>query len=215
MRSVQSSHFTDGSLPVFVFPDALTFYQDDQSSHKQVLTVYNPYEFTLKFKVLCTAPSRYLVVEAEGIIKPRCCVDIVIRHTAVKTTDPNIQDKFKLHVFKQGTNKLLGQKEVLSVLLHSKSAQQDKSTRRGSSPRRSPRKVSFHESVSYQGVDTTYTPSVWVVLLAVGCIAALMLPLEGESSSSRLPHYLFLSVNQKLIAAFILGLVTMALLLKT
>ncbi|XP_048588818.1 motile sperm domain-containing protein 1-like isoform X2 [Nematostella vectensis] len=124
MRSVQSSHFTDGSLPVFVFPDALTFYQDDQSSHKQVLTVYNPYEFTLKFKVLCTAPGRYLVVEAEGIIKPRCCVDIVIRHTAVKTTDPNIQDKFKLHVFKQGTNKLLGQKEVLSVLLHSKSAPQ-------------------------------------------------------------------------------------------
>ena len=50
MRSLQPSHFTDGSLPVFVFPQSLTFYADDQSTHKQVLTVYNPYEFTLRFK---------------------------------------------------------------------------------------------------------------------------------------------------------------------
>lgn len=50
MRSLQPSHFTDGSLPVFVFPQSLTFYADEQSSHKQVLTVYNPYEFTLRFK---------------------------------------------------------------------------------------------------------------------------------------------------------------------
>ncbi|KAK3726921.1 hypothetical protein QZH41_016713 [Actinostola sp. cb2023] len=76
MRSVQSSHFTDGTLPVFVFPNSLTFYVDDQASHKQVLTVYNPYEFVLRFKVLCTVPSRYLVVDAEGLIKPRCCIDM-------------------------------------------------------------------------------------------------------------------------------------------
>ena len=50
MRSLQPSHFTDGSLPVFVFPQSLTFYADEQSTHKQVLTVYNPYEFTLRFK---------------------------------------------------------------------------------------------------------------------------------------------------------------------
>ena len=50
MRSLQPSHFTDGSLPVFVFPQSLTFYADEQSTHKQVLTVYNPYEFALRFK---------------------------------------------------------------------------------------------------------------------------------------------------------------------
>ena len=50
MRSLQPSHFTDGSLPVFVFPQSLTFYADEQASHKQVLTVYNPYEFALRFK---------------------------------------------------------------------------------------------------------------------------------------------------------------------
>lgn len=40
----------EGSLPVFVFPTELIFYADDQTSHKQVLTLYNPYEFALKFK---------------------------------------------------------------------------------------------------------------------------------------------------------------------
>ena len=40
----------DGKLPVFVFPTSLTFFTDDQASHKQVLTLYNPYDFALKFK---------------------------------------------------------------------------------------------------------------------------------------------------------------------
>lgn len=40
----------EGSLPVFVFPTELVFYANDQTSHKQVLTLYNPYEFALKFK---------------------------------------------------------------------------------------------------------------------------------------------------------------------
>ena len=40
----------EGKLPVFVFPSTLTFYSDDQSSHKQVLTLYNPYEFASNFK---------------------------------------------------------------------------------------------------------------------------------------------------------------------
>lgn len=42
----------DGSVPVFAFPPSLEFYTVDRSSHKQILTIYNPYEFTLKFKGL-------------------------------------------------------------------------------------------------------------------------------------------------------------------
>ena len=47
---MQKATLIDGKLPVFVFPSSLTFYTDDQSSHKQVLTLYNPYDFALKFK---------------------------------------------------------------------------------------------------------------------------------------------------------------------
>lgn len=28
--------------------------------------------------VLCTAPSRYIVVDSDGIIKPRCCIDMYV-----------------------------------------------------------------------------------------------------------------------------------------
>lgn len=28
--------------------------------------------------VLCTAPSRYTVVDSEGLIKPRCCLDMYV-----------------------------------------------------------------------------------------------------------------------------------------
>ena len=48
MKSQQNPK--DGSLPVFVFPESLTFFADDQSSFKQILTVYNPYTFSVQFK---------------------------------------------------------------------------------------------------------------------------------------------------------------------
>ena len=49
-------------------------------------------------------------------------------------------------------------------------------------------------------------PSVHVLLLLLACILVLMLPTQGDDhTNSIVPIYLFLSVNQKLIAAFILG----------
>ena len=51
MSSVSyNNEYSDGKLPVFVFPTTLNFFLDDQRSHKQVLTLYNPYEFTVEFK---------------------------------------------------------------------------------------------------------------------------------------------------------------------
>lgn len=41
---------TPRKLPIFVFPQNIMFYLDDQSTHKQVLTLYNPYEFPVKFR---------------------------------------------------------------------------------------------------------------------------------------------------------------------
>ena len=36
--------------PVFVFPANLDFYLEDQTTHKRVLTLYNPYETDIIFK---------------------------------------------------------------------------------------------------------------------------------------------------------------------
>ena len=59
-------------------------------------------------------------------------------------------------------------------------------------------------------------PNYIACLAAVVCILALFLPTEGEGlASSHLlsDHpWLHLSVNQKLVFAYVLGLVTMAIL---
>lgn len=47
-------------------------------------------------------------------------------------------------------------------------------------------------------------PSLLTVFLGIVCIAALMLPTLGEMESL-VPLYLHLSVNQKLVAAYVLG----------
>ena len=65
------------------------------------------------------------------------------------------------------------------------------------------------QTVSFSLLSTGFVgqqgPSLWVIVMAVACIIALVLPLEGVEYSGSLPHYLLLSVNQKLLAAFILG----------
>ncbi|XP_069319085.1 motile sperm domain-containing protein 1 isoform X2 [Eulemur rufifrons] len=114
----------EGNLPVFVFPTELIFYADDQSTHKQVLTLYNPYEFALKFKVLCTTPNKYVVVDAAGAVKPQCCVDIVVRHRDVRSCHYGVIDKFRLQVSEQSQRKALGRKEVVATLLPSAKEQQ-------------------------------------------------------------------------------------------
>ena len=50
------------------------------------------------------------------------------------------------------------------------------------------------------------SPSIPVLLLSFACVVALMLPTTyDERVSSSVPRYLHLSINQKLIAAYILG----------
>ncbi|XP_006817193.1 motile sperm domain-containing protein 1-like, partial [Saccoglossus kowalevskii] len=106
-------------LPVFVFPTELVFYADDKSSHKQVLTVYNPYEFALKFKVLSTSPKKYVVVDAEGTIKPGNCVDIVIRHADFREALIGSRDKFRLNIYEHGQKKIIGKKDIPAILIAS------------------------------------------------------------------------------------------------
>ncbi|XP_024602351.1 motile sperm domain-containing protein 1 isoform X2 [Neophocaena asiaeorientalis asiaeorientalis] len=178
----------EGNLPVFVFPTELLFYADDQSTHKQVLTLYNPYEFALKFKVLCTTPNKYVVADAAGAVKPQCCVDIVIRHRDVRSCHYGVIDKFRLQVSEQSQRKALGRKEVVATLLPSAKEQQKEEEEK---------RIKEHltESLFF---EQSFQP-------------ALMLPTLGDVESL-VPLYLHLSVNQKLVAAYILGLITMAIL---
>ncbi|XP_063428281.1 motile sperm domain-containing protein 1-like [Mytilus trossulus] len=209
---MQPSQLTDGKLPLFVFPSNLTFYSDDQSSHKQILTVYNPYDSPLKFKVLCTAPRRYTVVDSEGTIRPRCCVDIVVRHIDININNEGVEDKFRIQVVEHGQKKVIGKKEIISVLLPKKERSVQPEENFQSLPSSTlPADRSQSLSSRPSRSENSGGPSLFVIITALVCIIALMLPQQGDIAS-RLPDYLHLSVPQKLIAAYILGLVTMVIL---
>ncbi|XP_002155118.2 motile sperm domain-containing protein 1 isoform X1 [Hydra vulgaris] len=200
-----------GKLPVFVFPETLNFFSDNQSSHKQVLTLYNPYEFALQFKVLCNNPTKYNVVESEGIIKQKCCVDIVVRVTDIQNITKR-EDKFRIHLYQYGVEKLLGKKDIVAQCTESKEFVMQSVKRSGSSMYDSSEPIernSRRESVIVQ----RSLPSLPVIIISLASIIVLMLPTHGEKvNNSFIPDYLFMSFNQKLIAAYILGLVTMAVL---
>lgn len=206
----RQSELVEGNLPVFVFPTELTFYADDQSTHKQVLTLYNPYDFSLKFKVLCTTPNKYVVVDAVGAVKPQCCMDIVIRHKDVRSCNYGVVDKFRLQVSEQSHNKSLGKKEVVATLLPSAKEQKKEEEEKRSKERLS-QSLFYEKSFQPENKTVSSGPSLLTIFLGVVCIAALMLPTLGDVESM-VPLYLHLSVNQKLVAAYILGLITMAIL---
>ncbi|XP_061426210.1 motile sperm domain-containing protein 1-like isoform X2 [Lethenteron reissneri] len=224
-------------LPVFVFPTELSFFADDQRSHKQLLTIYNPYEFPLHFKVLCTAPTRYTVVDAEGTVKEQCCVDITIRHHAASLAEHvGETDKFRLVVY--GTSGgAEGRREIVATL-HATATQAARGVddgamslparleRGGASAQRDAGRQkageraaaavreadSIFERAHYtRGVRAGSGASYLVILTGVVCVVALMLPTLGDTGSL-LPHYLHLTAHQKLVAAYVLGLVTMLIL---
>jgi hypothetical protein len=48
--SAPSAAFSSRIPPVFVFPSQIEFYEDDPTTHKRVLTIYNPYDLEVAFK---------------------------------------------------------------------------------------------------------------------------------------------------------------------
>lgn len=70
-----------------------------------------------------------------------------------------------------------------------------------------PRFVSLQQRICLffsESRHVTGGPSLLTVLLGLVCVAALMLPTLGEQEST-VPVYLHLSVNKKLVAAYVLG----------
>lgn len=106
-----------GARPVFIFPANLEFYLEDQTTHKRVLTLYNPYDTEIIFKVLCNNPKKYAVVEPEGRIAAQKCIDIVVRHVAVSPSAVQQTDKFRIQIFDEASpEEIVGKRDVLATL---------------------------------------------------------------------------------------------------
>lgn len=218
MHSGQTPAAVDGKVPIFIFPTSLTFYADDQSTHKQILTLYNPYEFPLKFKVLSTSPRKYVVVDSEGTIRPRCCLDIVIRHAAISAAAYGTVDKFRIQMHEHGQRQMMGRKDVAAVLLPSRpdasanvSADNEEFEQLPSLQSQAHATRGQQYSIGGVAERNTHGPNFFFILVAIVCIVALTLPTDGQVNSE-FPSYFHLTLHQKLIFAYALGLVTMAIL---
>lgn len=98
-RASSSKAVVGNKLAILAFPEDLKFVEAERTTHKQVLTVYNPYDFDVQYKsefisplcsliqnsfvfitrtVLSNVPSRYSVVQSGGIIKAKCYVDMLV-----------------------------------------------------------------------------------------------------------------------------------------
>ncbi|XP_028462221.1 motile sperm domain-containing protein 1-like [Perca flavescens] len=201
---------TAATLPVFLFPSELLFFSEQRRCHRRVLTLYNPYSFTLDYKMLCTSPSLYRVLEAEGSVRAKSCVDLVVRHLNVSPANCGRRDRFRLEVRGGGQR---GGREVWAELRGGEEGggegEEEEERKR--------RKPGGHQQRALQLplVPTAVRPSVsqWLlcVLLALLCVAVLMLPLHTDSGSI-VPRCLHVSTNQKLACAYTLGLLTMVFL---
>ena len=198
---------TPRRLPVFVFPQSITFFLDDQSTHKQVLTLYNPYDFPIRFKVLCTAPNKYKVVDPEGTIKARCCVDIVVRHTSPLLSNCHILDKFRIQMQEHPTKQAIGKRDVEAKLHPGTADTAGRSTPDPEMFQQLPiNETRQQQSYALLAQNKTIDRGTNYVALVAGiiCIVGLLLPTEGEHNN-RVPDYLHLSINFKLIFSFVLG----------
>ncbi|KAM7376817.1 hypothetical protein PAMA_013542 [Pampus argenteus] len=211
-------------LPVFLFPSELLFDSEDRNSHRRVLTLYNPYTFNMSFKMLCTTPSLYRVVEAEGSVRAKSCIDLVVRHLNVSTHNWGRRDRFRLEVRGGGQ---VGGREIWAELRggEGRGGEDEEERRmrkkRGVEKRRgqqrvlSPLLVPTHAHLQLPTCTAVHSVSQWLVCVAVAalCVSLLMLPLHTDSSSV-VPRCLHVSTNQKLVCAYALGLLTMVFLRK-
>ncbi|KAJ2951455.1 hypothetical protein O0L34_g13607 [Tuta absoluta] len=210
------------NFPVFVFPVSLEFYLTARHTHKQLLTVYNPYDFSVNFKVLCTSPNKFTVIDPEGTIAAQSCIDIVVRYTQPSASHCNTTEKFRITMYDRNTQQALGKRDILTKLLEGEPISSHPESMLGESfhalsMRATPVRV---EETKEQRITCNHPHhreqqpvNVVAVAVSICCIAALLLPTQPEpASASQWPDWLHIGSNLKLVFSFVLGLVSMLVL---
>ncbi|CAH1169564.1 unnamed protein product [Phaedon cochleariae] len=201
-------------IPVFVFPNTLKFYLGSKTTHKQLLTLYNPYDFPVRFKVLCTSPNKYVVIDPEGSIGPHMLVDIIIRHTSPLPVSCNVTDKFRISMQDHTTKQVLGKRDIEATLLQ---GEKDNISNDGDfqnipcTDRSNTDEQRIY--LTNRSLPATHSTN-YVISIIIGlvCVVSLILPTQQEvPQPSSIPAYLHLSINFKLVLSYVLGLVSMVI----
>lgn len=208
----------ESRLPVFTTPQQqINFYADDPQTFKQILTLYNPYDFLVKFKLFCTDRSKYTVSFSQGQIKSNHSVDIVVQHKAVIPTNIGVTDVIRIQVYSSGQVRSSGKKDISIILL-------------STAPReRAPPPTMDTEQFQQLEVDSAaaghlrqnplmHERNTNVIILysflIVVFVTFLSLPKVGDESELLPESMPRPTCEMKIWAAFVLGIVT-ALLIRT
>ncbi|XP_045452008.1 motile sperm domain-containing protein 1-like [Melitaea cinxia] len=209
------------NFPVFVFPVSLEFFLNARHTYKQLLTVYNPYDFTVYFKVLCTSPTKFSVIDPEGVISPQSCIDIVVRYMQPSASHCENLDKFRITMYEKNTQQALGKRDIPVKLIEGEPSATNLGESLGDSFHPLPIKAASvrpaeeHPRVACNHPSHREQQPINVVAVAVSicCIAALLLPTQPEPFvQSQWPEWLHIGSNLKLVFSFVLGLVSMLVL---
>jgi len=82
-------------IPCLVVPPSISF---SAQNIKQVLTLYNPFDYFLKYKVLCTSPDSFQVWPSSGPLPPRSSLNIVLRLTNASKFKGSRKHKFLIEI---------------------------------------------------------------------------------------------------------------------
>ncbi|CAF1290821.1 unnamed protein product [Adineta ricciae] len=230
------THLTNSAspLPFFCSSNSFVFYlgkitiehflpkfihlsQDDSNTYSQILTLYNPYDFAVRYKVLCTAPRIYSIAEPQGEIRPQHSVDTIIRllDTSSSSSNQNVVHKIRIQYFdRRKPQDLIGKRDITCTILSYKPSEENFDEDNNHSPNRSkasttPLPTAIKPSTN-SPLQETRDPLVVTILSILGIICAiiLVLPDNENNTNTHLPSYLHMTTNSKVIASYILGLLT-------
>ena len=142
-----------------------------------------------------------------------------------------VRDKFRVQLSEHKKKRILGTRDVGAVLLPTQdqakldaekpfeefyggaaAAAGSSATAAGRPPYSSSSSVSpqRHAVPSIDSSSASVVSPVGIGVAAIVCLAALMLPSVGDISPTvfNFPDYLYLTLHQKLLAAYILGMIT-------
>ncbi|CCD65070.1 MSP domain-containing protein [Caenorhabditis elegans] len=197
----------EDALPVFVNTTELQFRLNEKSQAK-LFTLYNPFGHVITYKILCTATRNYTVNETTGVLQAKCCQDIVVR--CIQRLPVGNVDKLKIEISKKGSPTASGSCVLTLLTVSSEHTNPDEP--RFEKVQQSNRMSS--STTSERGNDRNQS-SMWACLIVgLCCAVALVCPTAGdiESKSSSVPPMLHMSFQQKLVASYILGIVSVLIL---
>ncbi|UJR31130.1 hypothetical protein I4U23_018637 [Adineta vaga] len=159
--------------------------------------------------VLCTAPRIYSIAEPQGEVHPQHSVDTIIRllDPSSSSSNQNVVHKIRIQYFdRRKPQDLIGKRDITCTILSYKPSEENFDDDNHHTSDRMKTSV----AATNPSPQDTRDPLVITILSILGIICAIVLILPDDEGKidTYLPSYLHITANSKVIASYILGLLT-------